>query len=107
MDDQVVADQDGSVPLSRLRRRPSALWPLPGHDLQVKDVNVIEVVLAVPAAEHVHLGAAHDVGGVIVAAWRSSGAARTLIPRHRDRVQRVEVLEGQMLATLAAEYNDS
>lgn len=61
VDDQVVADQDGGVTLARSGCGSTALGALPGHDLKVKDINVIIIILTVPASEHVHFGSADNI----------------------------------------------
>ena len=106
MHHQIVANQNRGVPLARHRRRARALRALPRHDLQIEHVHIIEVVFAVPAAEDVHLGAADDVGGVVVAAGGCSGACRALVPGHGDGVEGVQILKSNALSALASKNND-
>ena len=95
------------MPLSGLGCWPRALGPLPRHDLEVKNVDVVEIVLAIPAAEDVHLGPADNVRRVVEPRRWCTGSSRTLIPSHGDWIERVEILERLVLSTFTAEDDDT
>lgn len=107
VDDQVVSDQDACVALSGSRRRTTAIWSLPSHDFEVQNINVIEIVFAVPATEYVHFGAADDVGRVVEPRRRSTSASGPLVPSHRYWVKSMKVLERSVFAALSSENDDS
>ena len=95
------------MPLSGLGRWPRALGPLPRHDLKVKNVDVIEIVLTIPATEDVHLGPTDNVRRVVEPRRWCTGSSRTLIPSHGDWIERVEILERLVLSTLTTEDDDT
>lgn len=109
VDDQIVANQDSSVALSRCGCGSTAFGSLPCHDLEVKDINIVIILFAVPATENVHLCASDYVGGVIEPGRWSAGTARTLVPSHRYWVESVKVFEclaALPFASLTAEDYD-
>jgi hypothetical protein len=107
VDDQIIADKNRGMTLSWGRCRSTALWTVPGHNLEVKNVDVIEVALAIPAAEDVHLGATNNVGRVIKSCRGSSSASWTLEPCHRDWIKGVEILETFSFVSFTAKNNNS
>ena len=93
--------------LARRGSRPTALRSLPGHYFEVQNVDVVEIVFAVPSSKDVHFGPTNYVGRVVEPGWRRSSSAWTLIPSHCDWVKRVKIFESLVLAALATKYDDS
>ena len=104
---QVVTDEDRGVPLPGSWCWSAALWSLPCHYFQIKNVDVVEVVLAIPAAEDVHFGASNDIGGVVEPGWRCSSTSRALIPSHSNWIQRMQILIRLIFASFATKYDNS
>ena len=105
--DQVVTDEDRGMPLSRSWCRSAALWSLPCHYFQIQNVDVVEVVLAVPATKNVHFGASDDIGGVVKSGWRCSSASGALIPSHSNWIERMQILIRLIFASFATKYDNS
>ena len=103
--DEVRTNQNGAVAFPRARSRTASLWLGPGHNLEVKDVNIVEEVVAIPAAKHNHLGSSDQVGSMIEPGRRSTTTLWALIPSHSDRIESMQVSEHVTLA-LASEYDD-
>ena len=106
MHDEVGSDQDGAVALARTGRGASRLGLGPSHDFEVKHVDIVEEVATIPAAKDDHLSASHQIGRVVEASRRGATALRTLIPRHGNGVERMQVTADVFLA-LASEDDDS
>ena len=102
VDHKVVANKDRSVTLTRCWGRSSALWSLPGHYLQVQNIHIVIIILAVPTTKHVHLGASDDVGRVVESRWWRSSSSWSLIPSHGYWVKGIQVLKGLILASFAS-----
>ena len=107
VDYKVVANKDRSVTLTRSWRRSSALWSLPGHYLQVQDIHIVIIILAIPTTKHIHLGASDDISRVVESRWWRSGSSWSLIPSHGNRIKRIQVLKGLILASFASEDDNS
>ena len=107
MDDEVRANQNGTVALAWARRWTRSVRLVPGHHLQVKHVNIIEEVSAVPATEDYHLGSVDQVGGVIKPCSWGTATLWTLEPSHSERVKRMQVSEDGLLAALSSENDNT
>ena len=106
VDDQVGADEDRAVTFPWAGRGAGGIGLRPGHHLQVEDVDIVEEVCTVPAAEDDHLRAVDQVGGVIEAGSGSTAAFRALEPSHGEGVKRVQISEDSLVA-LASKDDDS
>ena len=62
MDDQVGADENGTVTFPRTRCGARGIRLRPGHHLKVKDVDIVEEVRTIPTAKDDHLCAVYKVG---------------------------------------------
>lgn len=86
---QVGTNKDRTMTLPRAGGWSSAGWLGPCHDFKVENEDVVEEVGAVPATEHEHLGAAHQVRCVVESGSGCTTTLWALIPGHGDRVQGV------------------
>lgn len=105
--DKVITNEDSGMTLTRRWCRARALRSLPGHDLQVQNVDIVEVVLAILTSKNVHLCSANYVCGVIKASWRSTSAAWALVPCHSDGIESMQVFVSDSTFSLASKYDDS
>ena len=85
--------------------RARAVWLGPGHQLEVKDEDIVVKVGTVPASEDDHLGAADQVGAVVESGSWSATSLWALIPSHGEWVQGVEVSEHRLLAFASKDNN--
>ena len=107
MDDQVGSDEDRAVALPRRWGRTRGGGLGPRHDLEIKNVHVVEEIFAIPTSEDEHLRAADQVGAVIEPGRGSTTTFRSLEPCHGDWIQGMEIAVGISFVTLAAEYDNS
>ena len=106
VDDQVGADENGTVTFPRARCGARGIRLRPGHHLKVKDVDIVEEVRTIPTAKDDHLGTVDKVGRVIEAGSGSTTAFRALEPSHGEWVKRVQISEDSLVA-FASEDDDS
>lgn len=107
VDHKVVANKDRGMTLTRSWRWSSALWSLPGHYLQVQDIHIVIIILAIPTTKHVHLGASNDVSRVVESRWWRSSSSWSLIPSHGNWIKSIQVLKGLILASFASKDDNS
>ena len=105
MDDQVGADEDGTVTFPWAGRGTRGIRLRPGHHLKIEDVDIVEEVRTVPTAKDDHLGAVDQVGGVIEAGSGCTTAFRALEPCHGKGVKGVQISEDRLVA-FASEDDD-
>lgn len=84
--DQVRPNQNGAVTLSWRWRRPSAVLLRPGHNLEIKSINIVEEIRSVPSAKDDHLGATNEVCGVVETSSWSTATFWALVPCHCKRI---------------------
>ena len=106
MDDKVGTDQDWAVTFSWAWCWSWCVWLWPGHNFQVEHIYVVEEVCTVPASEDDHLCSADQVGAVIESGWWCATTLRSLIPCHRDWIQRVQISKN-LFSTFSSENNNS
>lgn len=107
MNNKVISDENASMSLSRSWCGTTAFRSLPSHDFKVQDINVVEIVFSIPTSEYVHFGAPYNVGRMVESRRWCTSASGTLIPSHRNWIERVKVLKSSIFATLTSKYNNS
>ena len=106
MNDQVGADEDGTVTFPRAGCGTRGIRLRPGHHLKIKDIDIVVEVCTIPTAKDDHLSAVDKVGGVIEAGSGSTTAFRALEPCHGKWVKRVQISEDSLVA-FASKDDDS
>ena len=106
VDDQVGADENGTVTFPRAGCGSRGIRLRPGHHLKVKDVDIVEEVRTIPTAKDDHLGTVDKVGRVIEAGSGSTTTFRALEPSHGKWVKRVQISEDSLVA-FASKDDDS
>ena len=93
--------------LSRRGCRAGRFWPEPCHHFEVENIQVVEVLFAVPSSEHEHLCALNQICRVTIPSKRCPSSLWPLIPGHRDRVQSMKVSKCFIFVSLASKDNDA
>ena len=104
---KIISDQNRGMTLSWCWGWPWCFWSLPGHNLQIQNVNIVEIMFAVPATKHIHFRSSYDISRMVKPSWWGTGSTRSLIPSHRHWIESMQVFKWLIFATFTSKHDDS
>lgn len=93
MHDEIIPDEDGGVTLTGSGGGAAGISTFPGHDFEVENVQIVVIIFAIPASKDKHARAVDQIRSVVESGERGTGTFRSLVPRHCDRVESMEIFE--------------